>query len=198
MRKILVPAIMAMAIIAIAGSSGSLWAFDFSADVVSAAEGHSFTGKMYVSGDKTRMDAAGAVTITRIDKNVAWVIMPGQNMYMEQPLDPQSVAGAAEKMPGEIERVLIGPDTVDGKATSKYRIRYVSREGEAVVLQWIDPRTGIPVKTAAEDGSWSMEYKNLKVEKQDDGLFEIPAGYQKFVMPNMQDMMNAAQGERGR
>ena len=50
-------------------------------------------------------------------------------------------------------------------------------------MLWIANDLGLPVKTAAEDGSWSQEYKNIVIGPQPYELFEIPAGYQKFSMP---------------
>ena len=110
-------------------------ALDFSADMVNRSKEGSFTGKIFAAKDKIRMEMAGAVTITRMDKNVAWVIMPEQKMYMEQPFDPEKIAGATEKMPGEIERALVGHDTIDGRAADKYRIGYTSNEARATELQ---------------------------------------------------------------
>jgi hypothetical protein len=188
MKKVLI-----LMTIAIIGFASAVSAFDFSADVVSTAKGNSFTGKIYVSNDKIRMEAAGVTTITRMDKKVAWIIMPAQNMYMEQPMDPDSVAGAAEKMPGELSRTLIGPDTADGKPVDKYRVTYTSKQGETSILQWIDPAINIPLKTAAEDGSWTVEYKNLTVGAQPDDLFNVPAEYNKFMMPDMKEMMSLGQ-----
>ena len=81
--------------------AGLAWALDFSADVISTTQGQSFKGKIYVSDEKVRMDTAGTSTITRMDKKVAWILMPSQNMYMEQPLSLEDVVGTAEKVPGE-------------------------------------------------------------------------------------------------
>jgi hypothetical protein len=173
-------------------SACAVWAFDFSSDVVSTADGRSFTGKIYVAKDKTRTELAGAATITRMDKNVAWVIMPDRKMYVEQPLSIQNMASASEKMPGELERTPLGPDTFDGKTVNRYRIRYSVDGVEAVVWQWIDPDTGIPLKTSSEDGRWSVEYRNLKIDKQPDHLFEIPAEYNKFAIQNLPAMIKAA------
>jgi len=154
------------------------------------------TGKIYVTKDKVRMDTMGTTTITRMDRNVAWVLMPQQGIYMEQPIEPEKIAGTSEKMPGEVERVTLGTETFDGMTTTKYRIVYTSNAGRATVIQWVDKKSGIPVKTSSEDGSWVTEYKNLKLGAPDDSIFEIPEGYQKFSMPSMQDIMRSAgQGE---
>lgn len=176
----------------IATMAGAAQALDFSADMVSTAGGQRMSGKIYVTKDKVRMDMAGTTTITRMDRNVAWVLMPQQGMYMEQAVEPERLAGTAEKMPGEIERVFLGDERVDGRPAKKYRIVYKSAMGRASVVQWVDNASGIPVKTESEDGSWTMEYKNLKLGVPDDSLFEIPSGYKKFAMPSMEDIMRAA------
>lgn len=174
-------------------------ALDFSADMVSTARGGgSFSGKMFVSGDKTRMEAAGAITITRIDKGVTWLIVPEQNMFIEQPLDVSRVAGATDKVPGEIERTPVGKDVIDGRAAEKYRVVYTEKGQRVTIFQWIDDATGVPIKTISEDGSWSVEYRNLNVGKQPDAIFEIPSQYAKSAMPDMAGMMAAAQQEAAR
>lgn len=184
--------ILLLIVSALLMSASAVQALDFSADVVTTAGGQRMAGKIYVANDKVRMDIAGASTIARMDKQVSWVLMPQQSLYMEQPIDPERVAGATEKMPGEVERVALGPDTLDGRAVSKYRVTYASREGRATMIQWVDNDTSIPIKSAAENGSWTMEYRNLQTGAQDPSIFEIPAGYKKFAMPNMNDMMRAA------
>ncbi len=171
--------------------AGAGYAADFSADMVSTSSGGSFSGKIYVSGEKSRMEMAEAITISRMDKKVAWMLMPAEKMYMEQALDTRTAAGAQEKMEGEIERIAEGKETVNGRATTKYRVTYEAQGKRESVFQWLDETAHIPVKTAAVDGSWSMEFKNIETGSQDQALFEIPAGYQKmsFSMPNMADMM---------
>jgi len=168
--------------------AGTVLAVDFSADVVSSSKGAAATGKIFVTKDKVRMEFPGAATITRMDKEIAWVLMPDQKMYMEQKFDPNAVAASAEKAPGEITRAYISDEVIDGKNAKKYGITYMAAGQETSIFQWIDPATSIPLKTAAADGSWSMEYKNLKAGPQPEALFEIPEGYQKFSMPNMADM----------
>jgi len=160
---------------------GIATAQDFSADMVSTTKGGVFTGKIYAAKEKTRMEMPQAITITRMDKNVVWILMPEQKMYMEQPLKPENIVASTDKMPGEIERKHLGTETVDGKKTEKYRIVYAAGNKRETIFQWIATDSGFPIKTAAEDGSWTTEFKNLKTGKQPDTLFEIPAGYQKLT-----------------
>ena len=155
---------------------------EFSADIVSTSAGHSFQGKIFVAKDKVRMEMPEAVTISRVDKKVVWMLMPAQQMYMEQPLDPKNIPATAEKAPGEIKREFLGPDMVDGKAADKYRVSYETNGRQWTMLQWIAKGMSMPIKSAAENGSWMFEYRNIKMGAQPATLFEVPAGYRKFSM----------------
>jgi hypothetical protein len=165
-------------------------AADFSSDVAQTSKAGTVNQKFFVSGEKLRMETASSVAIIRPDKNVMWMLMPHQKMYMEMPIDPSKVPATSEKYQGEIERTLIGKEDVDGRITDKYRIVSTNAGAKTIIFQWFSPDIGIPVKTAAEDGSWTMEYKNIKMGGQPDSLFEIPAGYNKMSMemPSMDDI----------
>ncbi len=179
--------VLSMALLVVSG-----FAADFSADMESKAPEGSFTAKLYVSGDKSRIEMAEGTSISRMDKKVAWMLMPQQRTYIEQSLDLRS-ASTQEKMDGEIERKGVGNEKVDGRNTTKYLVTFKSQGKSESIFQWLDETAHIPVKTAAVDGSWSYEFKNIKVGPQDQGLFEIPSGYQKmsFDMGNIKDIMNS-------
>lgn len=51
-------------------------------------------------------------------------------------------------------------------------------------------KAGAPKKDAVR-----MELKNLKIGKQDPGLFEIPAGYRKMEVPSMGDLQEMMKGQ---
>jgi hypothetical protein len=175
------------------------FAQEFSADIVSTAMGQNLSGKIYNAPGKARMETKDAITIARVDKNIAWVLMPGQKTYMEMPLTSSSVVAGGDKMPGEIERKLIGKETIDGKAVDKYYIVYTAGPKTEAIYSWILSDAGIPVKTVAENGSWQVEYKNINVGAQPDSLFEVPSDYSKFSLPSVQDMMqNAVKGALGK
>jgi hypothetical protein len=153
---------------------------DFSADMVNTVKGKIITGKIFISKDKTRMEAAGNTTITRMDKNVVWILMPKDKMYMEQAFDPRTAMATSEKVNGETERKLIGEETLDGRVAKKYQVSYNQNGKKETMFQWVAGGLAMPVKTAAVDGSWAMEYKNIKKDKLADSLFEVPQDYQKF------------------
>ncbi len=174
--------------------AGAACAMDFNADMVSRAPQGIMTVRIYVSGEKSRVEMPGGVSISRMDKKVAWVLMPEQGMYIEQPIDTRTAISTQDKVEGEIERTAEGKETVNGMATTKYRVTFETGGRRDSVFQWIDDANHFPVKTAAIDGSWWSEFRNIKTGPQDPALFELPSGYKKmsFDMPDIGAMMQNA------
>jgi len=175
--------VVAVVVAMCAAFAGIAAAYDFSADMIMKQEGKTMNGKMFLSGTKSRMEMQGAVTISRMDKKVTWMLMPDQKMYMESQLKPGSVP--VEKDSTQVDKVLAGKDTVDGKPATKYKVTFSETREKTTVYQWFLDANGLPVKTAALDGSWSQEFRNIKTGAQPANLFEVPAGYKKFSMPAM-------------
>jgi hypothetical protein len=176
---------------------GAALATEFSADTVMTHEGgQKITGKIYFKPEMFRMDMKDMQdmsVITRLDKKVMWNIMRSEKMYMEMPLDLSTKPLVEEKFEGEIERKEAGRETVNGHPTIKYLITYKAGNKKEQVYQWFATDIDFPVKTAAVDGSWTQEFRNIKVGPQQQSLFEVPAGYQKMQMPKMpggMDFMN--------
>ncbi len=160
----------------------ALAAQEFSADVVAVNGQMTTQGKIFVSGDKMRFEKAGTVTITRMDQKVVWLLMPGQKMYMEQAFRPENIVPAPEPTAGEADRTLLGAETVNGQKANKYQITVKMDVKRTTYILWLTADSALPLKTAAEDGSWSQEYRNIKAGDLDAALFEIPAGYKNFAM----------------
>ncbi len=169
--------------------AAAAFAQEFSADVVTTSKDGNFTGKLYVMKDKVRMENAQSIMISRMDKSVMWLCLPGQKMYMEQPLDMSTFAASADKMPGEIERQKVGEEEVDGHMCDKYKIDYSYQGKTGSTYVWLTKDSTVPIKSAAADGSWTMEYRNFQLGTQRADLFELPAGYQKLSM-DMSNMGN--------
>ena len=161
---------------------------EFSADMVSSDGKQTVNARIYVAPQKVRMEMPENTMIIRRDKGLSWILMPSDKMYMEQPINMSSAPKVSKDFDGEIERVAMGTETVDGAPAEKFKVTYTEKGKNVSVYQWL--RDGvIPVKIEAVDGTWSMEYKNLKTGPQPGELFEPPAGYEKFGMPDMGDMM---------
>lgn len=161
---------------------------EFSADMVSREGKKAVNAKIYAAQDKVRMEMPESVMIIRMDKNLSWMLMPADKMYMEQPVNMSSAPKVAKEFDNETERVAMGTETIDGSPAEKFKVTYTEKGKPVSVYQWL--RNGqFPVKVEAVDGSWGFEYKNLKTGPQSTDLFEPPADYQKFSMPSMGDMM---------
>ncbi|OGC11306.1 hypothetical protein A3K48_02160 [candidate division WOR-1 bacterium RIFOXYA12_FULL_52_29] len=166
-------------------------AMEFSADVVTKMKKQTMMSKMYMSGEKWRTETKAGkgeqIAIVRADKKVVWILMPDQKMYMEQKLTPDKTMGMVEKTPGEVSRKKIGREKINGIDCDKYLITYKGEDGESKMYQWLSGDKW-PVKSAALDGSWSTEMKNIKKGGVSGKLFDIPAGYKKMPMPGMSGM----------
>ncbi len=166
---------------------------DLSSDMVMTAQGQVHKSKIYMKEQKLRMETEGqgGYNIMRADKNLMWVVMTGQKSYMEMKYDPTKAPKTQEKLRGEVSRKLIGYERVDGHPTEKYDITYAQNGKTERMYQWIATDIKFPVKMAAIDSSWTMEYRNINMGVQPDSLFEVPAGYQKVGMPGLKDMLGA-------
>ncbi len=189
---LLVSGLLCVPILALAVDS---WP-DFSADVQQKAGGQTMQGKVYISGQKNRMEMATQTIIVRGDRNLSWILMP-QNMYMENSLDALSDASMMQQAQGEVERVSEGHEKIGDQDTEKFRITSETPKGRSVIYHWLR-KDGIPAKVEAGDGSWGMEYLNIKKGSQDAALFEIPAGYQKMELGiNMKDLLASMESMKG-
>src|SRR5271156_5534367 len=97
------------------------------------------------------------------------------------PLDPTKVQQATVAMGATGKSELVGPDTVNGVATMKYKM---TSPDNKVYWFWVDPVAKVPVKMAADDGSVTVVWKDYKPGPQDASLFEPPADYQVMQMPS--------------
>ena len=166
----------------------------FSADMVSEFGGQKIEGKIFVSQGNTRMEMPEAVVITRSDRQISWMIPAGNSMYTEQRMDPATQAKVSKQMPGEIERIALGTESIEGKPATKYKVVFKQSGREESIYQWIG-ESEFPVKVQAIDGSWSVAYRNMRVGPQPDSLFEVPAGCQKIAIPRLPGSMPVAAPE---
>lgn len=158
-------------------------AAEFSADLINKVKGRTFYSKIYMKANKIRLETQGQhnYSIMRMDQNVVWLVFPKDKVYMEMvPYEPQ-VPG--RKLKGEISRKFIGSEIINEYETQKYEVTIVEEGKTTKVLQWIATQINYPIKVSAIDGSWSSEYKNLKIEPQPDKVFELPPGFEKMEMP---------------
>lgn len=166
---------------------------EFSALIVTKSARMTQSMRMYFKEKKSRMEMQGnsRYNILREDKQVMWMVMPDEKKYMEmpfKPFKPQEKPQIEKKIMGEVSRAEIGAEVIDGHPTKKYEITYKSGDRTDKMYQWLATDLNFPIKTAAIDGSWSTEFKDIKIGHQPDSLFEPPAGYEKVTMPSFPGM----------
>jgi len=161
---------------------------ELSATVISNSGGRTVTSKFFMKSDKIRMEmeaAGGMYTIARKDLKKVWVVMPPSKSYMEMEEGKEQQQLPEDKVKGEVSRKEVGRETIDGHPTIKYEVTAKMDEKETKTYQWMATDINFPVKMAAVDGSWSVDYKDIKIGGQADDLFEVPAGYKKTAIPAM-------------
>jgi hypothetical protein len=177
---------------------------DYSADSTMQTEGGmTMKSRIYHTANKDRMEMGGSdgmTSITRKDKKVVWQLMG--NMYMEMPMDTSNTSGIDAF--DIVEQTEVGQETINGVKTTKSKVVAVKKDGSGKFggFFWTT-KEGITVKMdmLSKEGDKKMrmtsELTNLKIEKQDPALFEIPVGYTKNEMgammgmggmPNMEEM----------
>jgi hypothetical protein len=194
----------AAALILVAGAGQARVEVDFakpdvsySATRILEAEQGSFRQQFHYVKDKTRseMEASGQtiVTITRDDLGVVWMIM-GPSMYMETSMaDVESYGQSTEGSPDAMEVVEyteVGPETIDGYDTTKYRVRAEDADGDEILGHFWVTEERIPVRmemdftleSEPEQQRVVVRLEDLVVGPQDDSLFEVPPDAQKLEM----------------
>lgn len=159
-------------------------------------------GKIYHSGKKERREHTvqghHGIMILRMDKQLTWMLIPEQKMYMEHSLaEPTSEKNRKDASVDwttaqDVQMKKLGTETVGGFACTKYQVTVKERDGSTGGgTLWLTNEHNIAIKmkgtshSGGEAVEMDMELKNLKIGKVDAGLFEIPAGYSKMTMPQM-------------
>jgi hypothetical protein len=166
---------------------GQALAAEFSALMVSRVGSQETQGKVFFQGEKMRQEFSSPqgtnINIARPDKMVMWMIMPGQKMYMEMPFNKAQMGKTMEMPQDKAQMKLLGTETVNGYETEKYETTMEGRGKTVKVYMWLSKKLGIPIKMVSEDGSFSLEYRDIKEGSLPAEVFEVPQGYQKMTMP---------------
>jgi hypothetical protein len=172
-------------------------------------------------GDRRREDyeaAAGEkISYLQLPGSV-YELLPARKLYAELKPEGEAAAtnGRAENVPPDFspDKLLnearpesvyerIGAETINGRATVKYRVTMrgqtgASREVMTESLVWVDESLGMPIKSettstggAASGARITMELRDIK-ETVDAGLFELPPDYRKVTPGELFTQVNRA------
>jgi len=170
----------------------------FAGDVQIETEEFTAQSRVYYQPGKVRdemnMGGQQIVTINRFDLNKVWVIMM-QGMYME--VDPDQGSDQAPQYE-LISREVIGPETVNGIETTKYKSVYQTKDGKFGGFTWytddnIAVKAFMISEVKGEKQRVKFEFTSLERGPQTDSLFEIPDGYQPMNMGSLMNMAGMVQ-----
>ena len=157
----------------------------YAADRIIETESGTFTGKVYATPERDRSEMSvgemSTVVILRRDLQNGLMLMPSQKMYRE--LDFSEARKQAGAAPADVTIDAVGPDTIDGVATTKYKL--VMKDGSAGGFIWfteegIALKMDMLTKSGKKTERMTVTLRNLQVGPQDPALFDAPAGYSKM------------------
>jgi outer membrane lipoprotein-sorting protein len=176
----------------VGGLVGLAQAAEFSASIVTRSGAQESYGKIYVKGKNIRRETQSGsdttIVIGMMDKKLFRIIRPGQKMYLEMPLTDDMVRELTQVAKEHAQMKRLGPETVNGYATDKYETTFTDQGATLKHFMWIAPKLEMPIKIVSADGSFSMEYRDIKEGGVDAAVFEIPPGYQKMGEPGGRSM----------
>lgn len=165
-----------------------LEAAEFSARMVLKNAGQVMPGKIFVKDNKLRhefIDENGyTVTIVRRDKRLVWVLLPWERTYVELPLGLQLPGQFLQVPQNAVSQRRVGTEELSGYEVD--RIEVLVRGGTGGVMRqtfWVAKKLGLPIKTVCAERQFSVEYTDIRENRQEDRLFEIPAGFKKVTGP---------------
>jgi len=159
------------------GVVAGAYGLELTADMATKEGKKTVQGKIYVKDAKVRIEKRSTpiYAIVRGDKGVLWQINGAENTYLEAKLTPEMKPFYEEKLPGEVSRKQVGSETVDGHPAKKFEVAVKKGSKTETYNLWFATDIKFPVRVANANGSWSVEYKNVKKGAQ-DSLFELPKG----------------------
>jgi hypothetical protein len=121
----------------------------------------------------------------------------GKIMTSTQWIDKERGVPLRQEFPNgwKMELKYVGPDTVEGRKVEKWEmVTTMPNQSPIRAYQWYDQELNLVVRQEFP-GSFTSEVKNIRIGKQPDHLFGIPAGYERASAP--QEMMRGQPGSAG-
>jgi hypothetical protein len=154
----------------------AVYAVELTADMVTKEGKRTTPGKIYVKGNKVRIEKQSTplFTIVRGDKKLLWQVNGAERTYIEAALTPDMMPAIEEKLPGETARKAVGTETVNGYAAKKFEVTAKRGKKTETFTQSFSTEYNFPVKVVGP--TWTIEYKNIKKGAVADTVFDLPAG----------------------
>jgi hypothetical protein len=181
--RILIATIFTLPLLAVCSKESAPVA-GFSADLKMETVGRNLTGRIYVSGQKYRMELNDMghlfFVIVNQETDTVTAYLPSEKVYVQVPTgndlslmnDPVQAARHVDTLG---ERIPMGTEKVNGYNCAKTLIRL---NGNDLVTKWESRELNFPLKIVGHVNQiGSIELFNIKDEPVSDTLFEHPSGY---------------------
>lgn len=163
-------------------ANGTVTALEFSADQITKVNGKTHASNIFYRDDRWRLEHQDVgpvnVTIVRKDKQVMWMLLSRLKHYKEVPYDADQAPKVQESLEGERSRIAIGTETLDGHPTTLFEVHVQEGKQTADYYQWLASDIHFPLKLMKKDGSWSIEYRRVRIGPVSDFLFQLPVNFQ--------------------
>ena len=166
-------------------------AAEFTADVNQRLHGTDLTGKIFVKGEKYRLEQQDdkkrrMFIIVDQKANLTIVADPAEKNYMETPSqgmlslmnDPFQ---SARYMEEKYKKILLGDEIISGFECKKIKFE---AQGQEMMTVWKSKKLGFVLKITLPDKKKSfIHLKNIKEGSVDEVLLKVPVGYAKKEDP---------------
>jgi hypothetical protein len=129
------------------------------------------------------------VSISRPDKNTMYIIYPGMQSYLENPMPGKSEATSAEDF--KLQTTELGNEEADGHKCVKNKVVVTDKQGakhESTVWNATDlEKFPVKIETAEQGHKAVMHFKNVAFAKPAATVFDPPTDFKKYA--SMQAMM---------
>ncbi len=174
--------LLALAFAWCVGAGDPVFALEFTADQITKVNGRVRKANIYYRDEMWRLEhheiSPVNVTIVRKDKQLMWLLLSRMKHFKTLPYDPEQAPKVMEQLDGETARETIGDEVFDGHPTKLYQVTVRQRGRDLVYYQWVATDLHFPVKLARKDGSWIVEYRNVKLRPVSDFMFQLPVNFQ--------------------
>ncbi len=122
--------------------------------------------------------------VVRLDRGLAWTLVPGTNIAIETDLDGLAIPAAALTDPQRLRQTPVGQESIDGVRTTKYRVATVAGSPSTFDGHVWTTAEGIVMKIEGTGqhqgraGEFRISFRNVKIGRVDPGRFELPANAQ--------------------
>jgi hypothetical protein len=134
-------------------------------------------------------DARGHTVIARLDRKVAWLLLPEQKLAIE--LGLENFGLPAELLTGAgLKQTPVGQETIAGQRTTKVLVERApgaNGNGSFSGHVWTTAQ-GIIMKIVGSganqgrSGNVNISFSDVRIGQQDPALFELPPGYRRLAL----------------